>query len=314
MGTADERDRLLREPRAALERARRDPATWTSLSFRGQDTGEGHVRDHNQAARFGVLSALQYDRRRQDLPLLRFLLSEETAFYRQGAWGMGSDLTLAGFLVAEHRQVEDLWLHWTAKNISFDTALGYHLYHLLTGGVAAAIETVRASSHPDRDRILGKITAGCHTDAVVDEWLDQQRALFPVDPADEDLQSWADHAARLGDREASRLFITEWAAGEPRTVRIQHTPGPARATRVFRRGGGSAEGGCRDMRRLAGARVTQAAQDQDQLKLRERRKITRRFAAPDDRTACHRFHGARYRGRTPAASRGFRSAIVAAAW
>lgn len=223
MSTADEQDRLLREPRAALERARRDPATWTNLTFRAQDTGEGHVRDHNQAARFEVLLALQYDRRRQDLPLLRFLLREETAFHRQGAWGMGSDLMLAGFLVAEHRQVEDLWLHWTAKNISFDTALGYHLYHLLTGGVAAAIETVQASSHPDRDRILGEIATGRHTDAAVNEWLDQQRALFPADPAAEDLQSWADDAARLGDREASRLFITEWAAGEPRTVRTLST-------------------------------------------------------------------------------------------
>ena len=163
MSTADEQDRLLRKPRAALEQARRDPATWANLTFRAQDTGEGHVRDQNQDARFEVLLALQYDRRRQDLPLLRFLLREETALHRQGAWGMDSDLTLAGFLVAEHRQVEDLWLHWTAKNISFDTALGYHLYHLLTGGVAAATETVRASSHPDRDRILGEITSGRHT-------------------------------------------------------------------------------------------------------------------------------------------------------
>jgi hypothetical protein len=223
MSTADEQDRLLREPRAALERARRDPATWNSLSFRAQDTGAGHVRDSNRAARFGVLWALQYDRRRQDLPLLRFLLGEETVSYRQGVWGMGSDLTLAGFLVAEHRQVEDLWLHWNAKNISFDTALGYDLYHLLTGGVAASIEIVRASSHPDRDRILREITSDRHTDAAVDEWLDQQRALFPADPADEDLQSWADHAARLGDRKASRLFITEWAAGEPRNVRTLNT-------------------------------------------------------------------------------------------
>ncbi|MEV6742242.1 hypothetical protein AB0N14_37260 [Streptomyces sp. NPDC051104] len=45
----------------------------------------------------------------------------------------------------------------------------------------------------------------------------------PCDPADEDLQSWADHAARLGDRKASRLFITEWAVGEPRTVRTLNT-------------------------------------------------------------------------------------------
>lgn len=35
------------------------------------------------AARSSVLRALQYDRRPQDLPLLRFLLQQETAFYEE---------------------------------------------------------------------------------------------------------------------------------------------------------------------------------------------------------------------------------------
>ncbi|MCJ0873892.1 hypothetical protein [Streptomyces sp. AP-93] len=84
-------------------------------------------------------------------------------------------MTLAGFLVAEHRQVEDLWLHWPAKNISFDTALGYNLYHLLTGGITAAVEAVRVSAHPDRGRILSDITSERHTDAAVEQWLNERR-------------------------------------------------------------------------------------------------------------------------------------------
>ncbi|MFB6781542.1 hypothetical protein ACFCX0_30080 [Streptomyces sp. NPDC056352] len=218
MNTADEQDRLLRVPRRDLERARRDPETWLDLAFFAEHTDEGHVIDRNKAARLGVLWALQYDRHPQDLQLLRFLLQQETTFYQEVVpWGLASDLTLAGFLVAEHRQVEDLWLHWTAKNISFNTALGYHLYHLLTGGITAAVEAVRASAHPDRGRILGDITSDRHTDAAVDEWLNEQRAQFPAAPADESLKSWAHHAASLGEREASRLFMTAWAVGEPRT-------------------------------------------------------------------------------------------------
>jgi hypothetical protein len=219
MSTADEQDRLLRGPRTALDRARRDQAAWADLAYSGvQEAGEGHVTDRNRAARFAVLWALQYDHRPHDLPLLRFLLQQQTTYYRKAVpSGMAPDLTLAGFLVAEHRQVEDLWLHWDAKNISFDTAMGYHLYHLLTAGIAASTEAVEGSSHPDRDRILRDITSTRHTDAAVEEWLDQQRTRFPADPADEGLESWAHHAARLGEREASRLFMTEWAAGEPRT-------------------------------------------------------------------------------------------------
>ncbi|MEV6537260.1 hypothetical protein AB0M86_48380 [Streptomyces sp. NPDC051639] len=219
MSTADEQNRLLRGPRAALERARQDRSTWADLAYHGvRDTDEGAVTDRNRAARFAVLWALQYDRRPQDLPLLRFLLQQQTIYYREAVpSGLAPDLTLAGFLVAEHRQVEDLWLHWEAKSISFDTALGYHLYHLLTAGIAASAEAVQASSHSDRDRILGNITSDRHTDAAVEEWLDQQRARFPAEPAAEGLKEWAHHAARLGEREASRLFMTEWAASEPRT-------------------------------------------------------------------------------------------------
>ncbi|MEU7967347.1 hypothetical protein AB0D09_28380 [Streptomyces sp. NPDC049097] len=218
MGITEEQERLLRGPRRDLDRARRDPATWHDLAFRAEHADDNRVIDRNSATRFGVLWALQYDRRSQDLPLLRFLLQEQATFYREAvSMGLAPDLTLAGFLVAEHRQVEDLWLHWTAKNISFDTALGYHLYHLLTGGIAATVEVVRASAHPERDRILKEITSSRHTDAAVEEWLEEQRRILPPDPAEESLKTWAYHAACLGEREASRLFMTEWAAGEPRT-------------------------------------------------------------------------------------------------
>jgi hypothetical protein len=211
MRIADEQDRLLREPRIALERARRDQAMWAGLAYRSPGTDPG-------GARFAVLWALQYDRRPDDLPLLRFLLRQQTTYYREAVrGGLAPDLTLAGFLLAEHRRVEDLWLHWAAKNVSFDTALGYHLYHLLTAGVAASTAMVRATAHPDRDRVLADIGSPRCTDAAVDEWLDGQRARFPADPADEELRTWAYHAARLGDREASRLFMIEWAAGEERT-------------------------------------------------------------------------------------------------
>ncbi|MGW6140227.1 hypothetical protein [Streptomyces sp. NPDC055140] len=227
---ADEQERLLRGPRGDLERARRDPETWHALAFAADRTRDGRVIDRNYAARSGVLWALQYDHRPQDLPLLRFLLQQQITFYQEAVpWGLAPDLLLAGFLVAEQRQVEDLWLHWTAKNISFDTGLGYRIHHLLTGGVAAAVEAVRVGEHPDRDRILGDIAPDSesgptrYTDKAVDEWLDEQRARFPATPADESLKGWAHHAARLGEREASRLFMTEWAADEPRTGDVLNT-------------------------------------------------------------------------------------------
>jgi hypothetical protein len=218
MSIETEQELLLQAPRRDLDRARRDPATWAELACAaGRDAG-GRAFDRNRAARFGVIWALQYDRRDQDLPLLRFLLREHVAYYRDVVpSGLAPDLPLAGFLLAERRHAEDIWLHWQAKSISFDTALGYHLFHLLTPGVTAAVAAVRASTHTDRDRILGSIDPARHTDAAVEEWLAGQRARFPSSPGGETLKTWAYHAARLGKGEASRLFMLKWAENEPRT-------------------------------------------------------------------------------------------------
>jgi hypothetical protein len=211
-----------------LETARRDRSTWSRLAFTAEHTGDDQVFDRNRATRFGVLWAAQYDRRPEDLPLLRFLLEHEIVRYRETTpFGLAPDLELAGLLVAEHRQLQDIWLHWQAKEINFDTALGYRTYYLLTAGVAATIADIQSSTHPDRDRILREITQARNrdgtprfTDAAVDDWLAAQRTRFPDDPNVESLRTWANHAARLGERDVSRRFILQWADTQPRT---EHT-------------------------------------------------------------------------------------------
>jgi hypothetical protein len=231
MAHHDDQERLLQAPRESLQRARRDRSTWEELAFAPALAGQGQAYDLNRAARFGVLWALQYDRRPDDLPLARFLLTQEIIRYEETVpSGLAPDLELAGFLVCEHRQLDDVWLHWRAKNISFDTALGYRTPYLLTAGVEATAEAVRASSHPDRERILHEILGvrnpdgtPRYTDALVEEWLDAQRARFPASPAAENLRTWASHAARLGERDVSRRFLLAWASSQPRAEATLNT-------------------------------------------------------------------------------------------
>jgi hypothetical protein len=231
MARHDDQERLLQAPRESLQRARRGRSTWEELAFAPALAGQGQAYDLNRAARFGVLWALQYDRRPDDLPLARFLLRQEIIRYEETVpSGLAPDLELAGFLVCEHRQLDDVWLHWRAKNISFDTALGYRTPYLLTAGVEATAEAVRASSRPDRERILHEILDARNpdgtphfTDALVGEWLEAQRARFPASPAAENLKTWANHAARLGDRDVSRRFLLAWAGSQPRTEATLNT-------------------------------------------------------------------------------------------
>jgi hypothetical protein len=69
--------------------------------------------------------------------------------------------------------------------------------------------TLRRREHEHRD--------GGRDGHWLQEWLAQQRRLFPADPAEENLKTWANHAARLGERTASRHFMIEWAQGQPHT-------------------------------------------------------------------------------------------------
>ncbi|WP_328614091.1 hypothetical protein OHS18_38505 [Amycolatopsis sp. NBC_00355] len=223
MTIAADRDRLLDRPREALDRARRDPACWAEFAYDSAPDEEGRLTDRHRRARFGLLLALQYDRREADLPLLRFVLRQQIVHYRELVKHyLPADFLLAGLLVAEHRQVEDVWLHWEAKELSFDTALGYRDHLLLTPGVAKVREAVARSTAPARDRLLDHITRRPWTDADVDDWLAGQRRNFPGDPAAENLKTWSHHAAGLGDPAASRRFLLAWADGEPRTAGTLH--------------------------------------------------------------------------------------------
>jgi hypothetical protein len=60
-----------------------------------------------------------------------------------------------------------VWLHWQAKDISFDTALGYRTYYLLTAGVAATIAEIQASTHPGRSVPTAILPAGATAPAFV---------------------------------------------------------------------------------------------------------------------------------------------------
>jgi hypothetical protein len=182
-----EQEALLAELRSSLRRARQETSSWNT---------------ENQHA---LLLAMQFDRDPADLPLARHLLRRIVADYREHRWlGVGRNLLRAGLLVAEQRQVEDVWLHWEATALSFDTELGYGRF-LAAAGVEATLAFVRASDHPDREHVAERLTR-LHQDGVAG-WLAARQAEFPADPADESRMNWAHHAQALGHSALARRLL-----------------------------------------------------------------------------------------------------------
>ena len=204
---------------------RQSVSAWPQIRYEPVTDAGGELADRNAVRRAGVLWALQYDRRPEDLPLLRLLVEQEARCRRDAPFqGLGDAAELAGHLLSEHRDVSDVWLHWEMKRANFDTWCGYDREHLLAAGVADTIAFVRDADHPDRADVLAALVDERGeprvTEAELDEWFAGKRERFPEDPAQEDPLTWIDRARLAGDREQARRMLDRWAserAGDPST-------------------------------------------------------------------------------------------------
>ncbi|QVQ50147.1 hypothetical protein J4H86_14385 [Spiractinospora alimapuensis] len=121
METADP-DQVLAPGRADLEKMRSDPSLWSELNYEEADGVEGYPVDGNGVRRAAVLWAAQYDRRPEDLDLLRHLLEQETINHQAAhLQGISDELRLAVYLVVRWIDSTDLKRIYEARFANFDT-------------------------------------------------------------------------------------------------------------------------------------------------------------------------------------------------
>lgn len=219
--------------RRRLERMRESPAAWSDLRYESATDADGHAYDGNAVARAQVLWALQYDRRPGDLPLLRWLAEQEARCRREAPFqGLSEEAELAGFLLARHRQVEDVRRQWRIKLANFDTWCGYDLEHLFAAGVERTLAAVRegeggeggangeSGEENGRDDLLDLLLDRDGQPRVTEEglaeWFRNKAARFPVDPAAEHPLTWVARAKLAGEPAESRRWLDRWAAGRDR--------------------------------------------------------------------------------------------------
>ncbi|EOD68766.1 hypothetical protein [Amycolatopsis vancoresmycina] len=142
-------------------------------------TSLDHWRDHPERwpelagtqVRQAVLRLLLRDRRDTDAVFLRYLLDQEIRYHEDG-WGYDDSLGLAALLLNECGEAGDVWQLSEAKYTSVDTSSGLDAFLLFPAGVAATLEHVERSDHPDRD----EVSADLREHLVHDPGLDRDRA------------------------------------------------------------------------------------------------------------------------------------------
>lgn len=207
--------------REDLDRLRQDRSSWQGLCYDEAVGADGYAYDTAMARRATVLWALQYDRRPEDHDLLRHIVEQEAVCRKKAPLaGLSDEALLAGFLLAEHGEVEDVWAQWAVKRANFDTSTGYDVVHLLAAGVDATIEYVRGSEHEDRDAVLKQLLDRNGEPVVTEDdlamWFTRKRLHFPADPDAEDAMTWVERARLAGDTDTAREHLARWAEGRER--------------------------------------------------------------------------------------------------
>lgn len=191
---------MIERARAALAAAR-EATGWPDLAYVLAKDPDGYDCDGNAGRRALVLWGMQYDWQAGDLPLHRFL-AEQEALCRSTApfSGTGAEYEIAGYLLARHRLVEDVWRQWDLKSANFDTYCAYDVEAVVAAGVAETLAYVRATEHPEQSDVLARLT---HEDPVpltdesVARYFARKARWFPADPAEEDPDTWARRAEDL---------------------------------------------------------------------------------------------------------------------
>ncbi|MEV4248296.1 hypothetical protein AB0J63_33390 [Streptosporangium canum] len=130
-----------------------DPELWTLLEFEAGHDEHNQPIDLTWKERQQVLEDLIRGLDPADLHFARFLLTQETHSHGH-SWGFRRGIEIAAILVAEHHQVQDVWLLWEAVYRSFDT-WGIMPHQLLyAAGVEHTLRYATDSDHPQRDLLL----------------------------------------------------------------------------------------------------------------------------------------------------------------
>ncbi|MEU7942432.1 hypothetical protein [Microbispora bryophytorum] len=180
-----------------------DPELWPLLAFEGGADGHGRPVDTTWTDRQQVLEDLIRRPGPVDIDFARFLLVQETHSHGH-AWGFRHGIELAAILVAEHRQVQDVWLLWEAIYRSFDT-WGIMPHQLLySAGVERTRRHATDSDHPHRDLLLEDLRKLSDvTDEQVEQLIAERRRYY------------AAALEALDDSAAAKPNPAEDAAGRP---------------------------------------------------------------------------------------------------
>lgn len=187
----------------------------SDFQYRAAIDSEGHSYDENHRKRFQLLISLQYDRTKNDQPLLQELLRQEIEMHRKAPFqGLFPSIQLNSFLLSTFRNPENIWLFLDAKRANFDTHCGFDSEYLISGGIKQTFDLVDKSNNESKKdfyEYIGKTIESLEiTENDLKTWLTNKSLEFNDKPALENIEDEIQLAIDLDEKDILKKKILEW--------------------------------------------------------------------------------------------------------
>ena len=128
--------------------------------------------------------AIYNDLTQTDYEIVKFLFTEEKEWRKYGKDGEVDNLYFSAFILSLFNIPESVWLFFEAKNIDFDSGIGFDAEYLVSAGIRETYEYLKTADNPKKAEVLkyiGEEEENCtYSQADVDHWKEDKVSYFGI--------------------------------------------------------------------------------------------------------------------------------------
>lgn len=198
-----------------LDIYRKDRLRWNAASYCEMQTEERGSHDRNEKVRYAILISLQYDFKKYDEDLIRYLFEQEIiARENDDFQGIGNALWLSAYLLAKFENPSDIPLFYRAKFANFDTGCGFDR-EFMYFALREKTEEYVQKNYPDMyDEFEGGFSSMNLAETLDDWWINLSKQ-FPANESDEPLLELYKRNVYFENLTTAKDYLEKWKKVEP---------------------------------------------------------------------------------------------------
>lgn len=126
--------------------------------------------------------AIYNDLKQTDYEIVKFLFTEEKEWRKYAKDGEVDNLYFCAFILTLFNSPEIVWLFFEAKNIDFDSGIGFDGEYLVSVGIKETYQYLKTVDNPFKNELLkyiGETEESCnYSQADIDDWKENKKSYF----------------------------------------------------------------------------------------------------------------------------------------